>query len=110
MKAYEEHFFEQPLHKINGSIYRIGSDLEGVIIDGVLHIRQINIANNTTCTSPTLLTKDISLTSNSIPFIPSCSAVCKMSIKDFERMYEDNAICKKCFAQLDIQDNFNEYL
>ena len=110
MKAHAEYLFKQPLHKINDSKYRIGSDLEAVVIDGILHIRQLGVANYTTCSSFSLFEKDISLLSKSIPFFPSRPKVRAMTVEEFERMYKDNVICRKCFAQLDFSESLMEYL
>ena len=110
MKAHEEYLFKQPLQKINDSNYRIGSDLEGVIIDGILHIRQLGVANYTTCSSFSLFEKDISLLSKSIPLFPRRPKVRAMTVEEFEHIYKDNAICRKCFAQLDFSESLMEYL
>lgn len=110
MNAQIDHFVKLPIQKRIESFYRIGSSLDGVIIDDILHIRQPDVVGNIPCTSSSFLDKEIVHFGEPISWLSDRSRARAMTVEDFEHIYKMGAVCNKCLAQLEIVENFEEYL
>lgn len=110
MSAQIDHFVKLPLQKRSESFYRIGSGLDGVIIDGILHIRQPDVVGNIPCTSSSFLDKEIVHFGEPISWLSDRFRARAITVEDFEYMYKTGTVCNECLAQLEIVETFEEYL